>query len=326
MFSKLAIAVPFGITDEDRVLWVRGQDIKFEQPMFRDAIWGARTSGTADAVIQTDFASLIKTASQLDEVVPAGLIFHVGRCGSTLLSNALRAVNGTLVLSEPGFLGSLLKRHVNNKNLLSPQQNQENTALLQKSFITILGAAAPNHENGVYLKFASWSSLLLEQIQLIWPNTPIAFAFREPLDVLDSILAKRIGWMKFYNTPGFVSGLLNEGEDSLKDLPFINFAVKVLTEIYKSGLKLTDDDLLISYGNNRMDNIEKLLAHFNLRASAADQLAIAESTRYYSKDRRKQRLFTENENTRKYILNHQTKALIDASGIHQIYQTLGKFS
>lgn len=312
--------IPFKMLNEDEIHWLNTKSISFKHFMFRDVIVAARKSDPSHYITKTDLHGIIETASGLEQITPAGIIFHVGRCGSTLLSNALCAVNGTLVLAEPSIISTLYRHYLtaDDNSLLS---DPNHIATLLKSFVNILGTAT-QPENGLYLKFTSWNTLLIDHVRTIWPGTPIAFVFREPTGVIDSMLAKKVGWMKLYNNPQIVSALLNTQESEIKDMPFMDFYIKMLTNLYKAGLHLTNDDLLLNYGNNKMDNIEKLLTHFKLTPTALDRKQIEETSRYYSKIKQAGILFPDDSKVLKCVLNKNTQTLIDRSGIHDIYQQL----
>ena len=316
--------IPFKMLTENDIRWLNTKSISFKRFMFRDVIVAARKADTSHTITKTDLLGIIEAASGLEQITPAGLIFHIGRCGSTLLSNALCAVNGTVVLAEPSPISTLYRHHLtaDDGSLLSDPNYIAN---LLRSFVNILGAAT-QPENGLYLKFTSWNTLLINHIRTIWPTTPIAFAFREPTGVIDSMLAKKVGWMKFYNNPQIVSALLNMEVSEATDMPFMDFYIKMLTKLYKTGMHLTDDDLLLNYGNNKMDNIEKLLIHFKLTPTTLDTQQIHETSRYHSKVRHAGMLFTGNDTTPKCVLNKNTQTLIDRSGIHDIYQQLSALS
>ena len=52
---------------------------------------------------ETDLQDLLDEAGQ-GGLAPAGFIFHIGRCGSTLMSRVLASSDRVLCLSEPSAL------------------------------------------------------------------------------------------------------------------------------------------------------------------------------------------------------------------------------
>lgn len=67
-----------------------------------------RASTPPQPEIETDRSALGRAVETLPVVVPAGIIFHVSRCGSTLIANALACVDKVLCLNEPPAFNHML--------------------------------------------------------------------------------------------------------------------------------------------------------------------------------------------------------------------------
>src|SRR5262249_27690739 len=87
--------------------WCHLGKLRFTAPFFEQTI------GTAMA---QPFNLLFRRSTPLaaleeisGELRPAGLIFHMSRCGSTLLTQMLAALPQNVVLSEPGPLDQVLR-------------------------------------------------------------------------------------------------------------------------------------------------------------------------------------------------------------------------
>lgn len=102
-------------------------------------------------------------------VLPKGFIFHLSRCGSTLLSNAMEATGHFSVISEASYL----------TNLLLDQHRSE------QDKIDILRVLLPCHPNAL-VKFNAWDVDFLPLIHKAFPSTPMVFLVREPRAILAS--------------------------------------------------------------------------------------------------------------------------------------------
>jgi hypothetical protein len=103
---------------------------------------------------------------------PAGLLFHVGRCGSTLLGQALRNSGAFVVYAEPPPINDLLA-------VSRPWTRQE-----LKAALSSLGAAFAAHSGISYvLKFSSWNTLYCDVLAEAFPETPWIFNIRDPVEV-----------------------------------------------------------------------------------------------------------------------------------------------
>jgi hypothetical protein len=111
--SSLAGWTPIALSwDGERpvVRWCFTDGVQFTDPFFDQSI---------DRCLQdpfrllfwreTDIRALAELSPTSPEVEPAGFIFHMSRCGSTLLTQMLAALPTTLALSEPSPLEAVLR-------------------------------------------------------------------------------------------------------------------------------------------------------------------------------------------------------------------------
>lgn len=116
---------------------------------------------------------------------PAGIVFHVARCGSTLVSQVLKQHGQCVVYSEPLSCNELL---------LPPHvyPRDELVAALRS-----LGEAFAAHSGQPYvLKLSSWNTLFCDLVADAFPDTPWVLSLRDPVEVGVSLLARPPGWMQ----------------------------------------------------------------------------------------------------------------------------------
>lgn len=115
---------------------------------------------------------------------PAGLIFHVSRCGSTLLSQMLKQAPGTVVYSEPPPLNEVLK----------PPQPWPEADMI--GAVRSLGAALSDHAGARYvIKCTSWNTLWCGLLIEAFAHTPWVICVRDPLEVCVSVLQRPPAWL-----------------------------------------------------------------------------------------------------------------------------------
>ncbi len=133
---------------------------------------------------------------------PAGIIFHVARCGSTLVSQMLKQHAGLVVYAEPLPV---------NEILLPPHRwpREEIVAALRS-----LGIAFARHARRRYvLKLTSWNTLFCGIVADAFPQTPWILCIRDPLEVGVSLLQRPPGWLPEFSAfvdPDGVSGSREE--------------------------------------------------------------------------------------------------------------------
>jgi hypothetical protein len=109
-------------------------------------------------------------------VQPAGFIFHLSRCGSTLVSGCLSELDSTCVFSESPLLTELLL----DKNLSVIEQQ-----CLLGTFINLQAAAFPDRPNMI-IKWNAWDIFQWELIRGLYPQVPVIFLVRDPVEILAS--------------------------------------------------------------------------------------------------------------------------------------------
>ncbi len=115
---------------------------------------------------------------------PAGLVFHVARCGSTLVSQLLKQQDGLVVYSEPPPVNEILRPP-------QPWSPRELVAALRS-----LGDAYARHAGGPYIiKCTSWNTLYCELLAAAFPSTPWALCLRDPIEVCVSLLQRPPAWL-----------------------------------------------------------------------------------------------------------------------------------
>jgi hypothetical protein len=180
------LQVPLGIDftcEPPQVRWQPWDGSRLTEPFFDDAV--ARVRRDAGRPLPVETTPLAAWAASPPLVEPAAVIFHVSRCGSTLLSQMLAALPGTLVISEAPVFDDILRGRRGDpaiSDVLRERWLQHGAAAFAAS-----QAVAPAR---VVIKLDCWHIFELERIRRTFPNTPLLFVYREPLEVLASLATR----------------------------------------------------------------------------------------------------------------------------------------
>ena len=118
------------------------------------------------------------------DIAPAGIIFHVARCGSTLISQSLKKLDNLVVYAEP--------QPVN--EILAPPHRWPRADLV--AALRTLGSAFARHAGGPYvLKLSSWNTLFCGVVTEAFPDTNWVLSLRDPIEVGVSLLRQPPGWL-----------------------------------------------------------------------------------------------------------------------------------
>src|SRR5580693_6151087 len=82
------------------IRWVKVGSTRLTEPFYWQTVERACRECGPVQTLETDLQAIIDIGETLPSIVPAGLIFHVTRCGSTLVANAMRIANRTVVVCE----------------------------------------------------------------------------------------------------------------------------------------------------------------------------------------------------------------------------------
>jgi hypothetical protein len=118
----------------------------------------------------------LRQAEKLEEVKPAGFIFHLSRCGSTLVSGCLSELESTCVFSESPLLTELF---LGKKFSLAQQK------IFLRAFINLQAAAFLSRPHMI-VKWNAWDIFRWQIIRDVFPEVPAIFLVRDPVEILAS--------------------------------------------------------------------------------------------------------------------------------------------
>jgi hypothetical protein len=220
----------------------------------------------------TGLAMLEKLVQSGQCAMPAAFIFHLSRCGSTLLAQMFAADASNIVLSEAPPLDRILRARI------EPD-------LKQHWFYHMLLALARKRDDRAkraIVKCDSWHIKHLPLIAQTFPGVPWLFLFRDPLEVMVSNLTQRSA----QTLPGAVDNL-PEGV-SLMDalhMPDEQFIALKIACIMRDALSYANraGALFVNYRDLANAAFPRILAHFALTPDAQALATMLEKTKFYAK-------------------------------------------
>lgn len=209
---------------------------------------------------------------QPEPVQPTLFIFHISRCGSTLLTQMLSQVQENIVISEAPVIDQLLKAELPNKQKERYVVNLINQ-LFKKRF---------DFAQKAFIKFDAWHLFYLETIRNLFPKIPILIIYRDPVEVLKSHAQKRGEHM--------VPGFFHEKRVQIEAADYVNpdrYAGKVLQLYFETIMQIRTRPgaILLNY-NELFDDVWPLLKRqVQINWSSEKMEKMKSRTRYYSKDK-----------------------------------------
>jgi hypothetical protein len=175
----LPIGLASGI-DGPTVEWAHFGGARLAEPFFEDSAHRARRR-PLNRLLRwtTPLATLASETPRGGGATPAGLIFHMSRCGSTLVAQMIAAMTTSVVVSEAPVLDAVLQH--GRAALPEP----ERVAML-RAIVGALGRDRCGTGGPFVVKLDSWHSLALPLFRRAFPETPWIFLHRDPHAVIAS--------------------------------------------------------------------------------------------------------------------------------------------
>jgi len=235
------------VVQEALVRWMEFGSTPLTEPFLNHTIEKLRAATPAAREIETDLDTMVRLSSRLPEVRPAGFIFHISHCGSTLIANAMKTAGRAVVVSESRPVSALL-RHVPEKRdgaFLTRRWNGIRRTLLDSLFRLFAhyrtGASEP-----LVLKFVSLDTLAIGVIRSYWPDVPCVMVIRDPVEVMVTNL-KVGGWLSFKGHPEAASSVF--GWDDLPrttaEMTNEEFCARALGSFCASAAEAVDERVMV---------------------------------------------------------------------------------
>jgi hypothetical protein len=234
------------------------------------------------------FNRLFRTSTPIDALpgwlrthpglAPTGFIFHMSRCGSTLVSQMLAAIPGNLVVAEAGPIDAVVQARQ-----ARPDLDHEQHAAWLRWMVGALGQPRDGAERHFFVKLDSWHALALPLFRRAFPTVPWIFLYRDPVEVLVSQIRQR----GIHTVHGLTGDAVFGFPASHATQPPETYCAEVLARICDAVLReyAPGAALLVNYRQLPAALWSDVLPHFGLSCSDGDRAAMADAARYDAKHR-----------------------------------------
>jgi hypothetical protein len=182
--SALRNWIPFRLFHEEGQAccrWLFLGDKKISEPFFEDTIAVCRSlpENSRPVRCMSSVEILPEWARHIETVAPTAFIFHISRCGSTLVSQMLGLQPANMVLSEVPLFDEMLRRGY-------ARDSMEATLPLLKASIELVAAKRNQENTRLFIKADSWHVHFYRQLRQIYPGVPFILLYRRPDEVIRS--------------------------------------------------------------------------------------------------------------------------------------------
>lgn len=211
-------------------------------------------------------------------VRPACIIFHVSRCGSTLLSQMLSCMPRHIVLPEVPFFDALLRLPLQQKNITPAMAGN-----WLRCAVEWYGQRRAGNETRLFIKTDSWHVFFYEQWRHLYPGVPFIFLYRRPGEVLRSQRRKR----GMHAIPGYIEPeLFGIDRAAIQWQNADHWLCMVLERYFERFIHIVQNDPLalpVSYHEGMMPVLKRMAGFCGLQFTDEEWLLAENRTRYHGK-------------------------------------------
>jgi hypothetical protein len=254
-------------------------DLQFTDPFFDQTVNRA-LSHPANLLFrhQTTIKVLEEQAGTCPGLKPSGFIFHMSRCGSTLVSQMLAALASNLVISEARPLDAVLRAHYRD-----PRVTEEQRVRWLQWLVSALGQPRRPEQQHFFIKFDCWHSLFLPLIRRAFPEVPWVFIYRQPLEVMMSQQTHRGAQM----IPGVLEpGLFGWSPSEASQMGLEEYGARTLARICQAALNenLSGTGRLLNYRQLPGAVWADLLPRWGIQCAPAQVELMVQASRFNAKN------------------------------------------
>ena len=246
--------------------WLYVGDTRFTDPFFEETTSRCLSlpENSFGPPRSTRLDQLPEIARGLDALEPSAFVFHVSRCGSTLVSQLLGLDEACVTLSEVPFFDHLLRAR------FQPElAGAVDVATQLPAAIRLHAQRRSERERFLVVKLDSWHTGFHAELRALYPRTPFILLYRDPVAIVRS----------HRKQPGMhaVRGVIEDAvfrfhADESADVPPSAHLPRVLAFYYETFLKIARSDsrsLLVPYQPDMMPAVETIARFAGIEISAA---------------------------------------------------------
>lgn len=212
---------------------------------------------------RTSLQALAACAQRVPRTQPAGFIFHLSRCGSTLLSGCLSELDEAVVFSESPVLTEVL---------VDPALGLQEKRAYVQCLIDLKASLFPGRR--VVVKWNAWDIFHAQLLRDAYPAVPVVALVRDPVEILASHHAQTGRHMSGDPSLAAVAPVFGMSAAS----SVLEHRIHVLEALMEamSALRAVSGPVYLDYRQLHGDSVLRIAGMFGLRCGVQGQQRIAQ--------------------------------------------------
>lgn len=193
-----------------------------------------------------------------DGIEPSGLIFHVSRCGSTLLGKSIARLDENIVVNQGAPLQRGFWAYLT-RDWSDGLTTDERSLRMFRNLALAMTRKRASEQSTAFVKFISWNTLYVDFIRRTFPDVPAVFLYRDPVEVIASVKKATTAALvaKTTRQAGFLVGDSFEKAQGMSDVEYL---AHCYANYFKAVLKSDHDGLsIIEYPHVTPGNLSIIL-------------------------------------------------------------------
>lgn len=276
--------IPFRLDFHEKELfcrWLYVGDKKYTEPFFHETTGQCQrfeeNRKPFHAVSTLD--GIIDFSENITSLAPTAFIFHVSRCGSTLLAQLLSLDEQNIILAEPPIFDEVLREIAFQKPEISEEKINESL----KAVVEFLGQKRTGKEQSFFIKLDSWHIFYYEKLRKLYPETPFIYSFRRPDEVIRSQVKER----GMHAAPGVIQpALFGFTLEEILKVKRPVYIAKVLEKYFEKYIEIIEKDkntLFINYAEGILTSLDKIEFFLKLKIEPSIKQKMVGRTQFHSK-------------------------------------------
>lgn len=262
--------------------WLDFGSKTLSDPFFDHTIGNLRSSSQPAAERRTSVEELLQIADSFPTIEPAGVIFHVSRCGSTLLTNTLKAGGECTALSEAPMIDSLIRQNSFRGISVGVEDDDNIRRRLLQAVVSLYTAC---FELPVVIKAHTADILQMSRVRSVWPSVPFIINVRNPVEVMASNLAMSADWVKSILTPYGQDNIFGFTGPETRQMSIEQYCARGLGKFFEAANAQFDDKcFVLDYSQMTINNIYEAADLLGVKMPETSTAQITSAFLRYSKD------------------------------------------
>ncbi|MDT8399421.1 MAG: hypothetical protein RQ899_12465 [Pseudomonadales bacterium] len=264
-------------------------------------------------VFTTDLAILERDDLDVGGIMPQGLIFHVSRCGSTLLVKGLARSPDNLTINQGGPLQEGFWSYITRQWQQWPACSERNLRMLRNLVLLMTRKRRPEYTRS-FIKFISWNVIYIDFIRAAFPAAATLYLYRDPVEVIATVMQETTAVLR---SKGLLQAraLTGLAPECTRQMSEIEYLAHCYSHYFDVVLGMADAPglHLLNYRELKQpENLQAILDRsLDLRPDTAELEQMQQQYRYFSKDDSGQKLFAGDPSAMLDTLSGHERQLID---------------